>query len=466
LASWTVQAAGPAIRDFLPPSAVVSVDARVLVFTFVVALAATLAAGVLPACQVTGRLAAGVNAWSRGSSAGRGRLRPVLVAAQVGMSVVLLCGALLLFATLRNLLGLDPGVRIAGVTTASIDLPARAYPTAERAGQLQAALIEQLQGAPGIERAGLATVLPLRWIRNGETITVPGVDEPIRVRFKRVDAGYFDTLDIALLAGRGITAADRFGGPPVVVVNQALASRLDAVAHLAAPVGRTVRIDYVNYDREIETDAEIVGVIRSERVADPGVPDPPVVYVSLAQVPSAQIKLLVRATGGVSAAVSGMRQALRAVDPTLPLGDVTTMAEVHSRTVRSASRPASALGVFAAVALLLAALGLYGILAQRVTEQRREIGIRLALGAAPGRLVRQTVRSALGLTAIGSVAGLAAAAALAPAIRRLLFGVSALDPLVLAAALSGMGVVGLAAALLPAWRAARVDPVVVLRGDA
>jgi putative ABC transport system permease protein len=463
LAWWTMRAAGPALRDFLPQSAVVTVDARVLVFTLVAALATTLIAGVFPACHSTGNLTGAANGSGRGSSAGRGRLRGALVAAEMAMSVVLICGALLLFATLRNLLRLDPGVRIEGVITASIDLPARAYPTPERAAQFEAALIERLQGAPGIGRAALATGLPLRWIGNGESISVTGIDEPIKVRFKRVDSGYFDTLDIPMVAGRGIAPGDRFGSAPVVVLNQALASQLDAVAHLSAPVGRTVRLRYANYGRQIETEAEIVGVIRSERVGDPWRPDPPVVYVPLAQVPASQLKLLVRSDAAAPAVVPAIRQALRAIDPTLPLGDVTTMSELHDRTFLFASRPASALGAFAAVAVLLAGLGLYGVLAQRVTHQRREIGIRLALGAAPGRLVRETVGSALRLVALGSLAGLAAAAGLAPVIRRLLFGVSALDPAVLGAAVSCIWVVGIAAALLPACRAARVDPAAVLR---
>ena len=465
LAWWTMRAAGPALRDVLPASAIVSVDARVLAFTLFAALTATLLAGVLPALQSTRSLAAGTHGSGRGSSAGRARVRGrrALVVAEVAMSVVLLCGAMLLFTTLRNLLRLDPGARIDGIVTASIDLPPRGYPTAERAAQFESAFTEHLQAMPAIARAGLATVLPMRWIGNGEGLFVSGVDEPIRVRLKRVDAGYFDALDIPMVAGRGITPADRSGAPPVVVVNQALAARLADVARMSAPVGQAVRISHIDFDRRLETSAEIVGVIRSERVDNPWRPDPPVVYVPLAQAPSAHLKLVVRSDAAAAVVVPAIRQALRAVDPALPLGDVTTMAEVRDRTFLPARRPASLIGAFAAIAALLTALGLYGVLAQSVTHQRREIGIRLALGAAPGRLVRQVVASALRLVALGSAAGLGAVVLLAPVLRSMVFRVSALDPSVLAGAVACMWTIGVAAALLPARRAARVDPVTVLR---
>jgi putative ABC transport system permease protein len=468
LAWWTLQAAGPALRDVLPASAIVSVDGRVLAFTLLAALAATLLAGVFPALQTTRGIVAPRQVFGRGASAGRRRVRArrALVVVEVAMSVVLLSGALLLFATLRNLLRLDAGARIDGVVTASIDLPPRAYPSADRVAQFESAFTERLRAMPPITRAGLATVLPMRWIGNGEALFMPGSVEPIRVRLKRVDAGYFDTLDIPMVAGRGITAADRPGAPPVLVVNQALAARLAEVARVSTPVGQTVRVSHVDFDRPLQTSAAIVGVIRSERVDNPWRPDPPVVYMPLAQAPSPRLKLVVRSDADTAVVVPAIRQALRDVDPALPLGDVMTMADVRDRTFLSASRPASVIGAFAAVAALLTALGLYGVLAQSVTQRRRELGIRLALGAAPVRLVRDTVVSALRLVALGTVAGLGAVALLAPVLRSMVFRVSALDPAVLAAAVACMWIVGVAAALLPARRAARVDPVVALRDGA
>ena len=164
--------------------------------------------------------------------------------------------------------------------------------------------------------------------------------------------------------------------------------------------------------------------------------------------------------------VAAVRDKVRAIDPALPLGNVLPLTELRDRTYLFASRPAWALGTFAAVAVLLAALGLYGVLAQSVTHRRREIGIRMALGASPGRLVRQTVASAVGMIALGSLGGLAAAIALVPVIRSLLFGVSGIAPFLLAGGVCAMWVIGLAATLMPARRAARVDPLVALREEA
>jgi putative ABC transport system permease protein len=466
LAYWMVAAARPALHDFLPASAVVSLDRRVLAFTLVAAIAAAVLAGVFPAIHTSRRgIASSANGLGRGAPASGGRIRRTIVAAEVAMSIVLVCGALLLFMSLGNLVRLDAGVRIDGVVTASLDLPAATYSTPERTAQFSDLLVERLDGVPGIRRAALATVLPLRWIGNGESIWIRGVEAPVKVRFKRVSSGYFDALDIAMAAGRGITPRDRQGSPPVVILNQALASQIAAVAHIDTPVGMTVRLRYTNFGKEIDGDAEVVGVIRSERVGDPWRPDPPVLYVPLAQAPYDRLKLVVRTDAGPAAVLPDIRAALRAIDPNLPIGSVATMAQVRDRTYLFASRPAWAIGGFAAVAVLLAALGLYGVLAQSVSQQRREIGIRLALGAAPRSVMWATVGGALRTIAVGTAAGLAGAGVVAPVIRELLFGVSALDPRVLAGAVSAMAGIGVAAALIPARRAARVDPIVVLRSD-
>jgi ABC-type antimicrobial peptide transport system permease subunit len=190
-----------------------------------------------------------------------------------------------------------------------------------------------------------------------------------------------------------------------------------------------------------------------------------VVYVPLAQAPSPHLKLVARSDATAAVVVPAIRQALRAVDPSLPVGDVATMAELRDRTFLPASRPASIVGAFAAVAVLLTGLGMYGVLAQNVSQRRREIGIRLALGAAPVRLVRDMVVGALRLVALGSLFGLGGVVLLAPVLRKMVFRMSALDPAALGTAVACMWLIGVAAALLPARRAARVDPVVVLREE-
>jgi putative ABC transport system permease protein len=211
--------------------------------------------------------------------------------------------------------------------------------------------------------------------------------------------------------------------------------------------------------------AQVVGVIRNERTRGLQAPPEPVVYVPLAQFPRQDISLVVRTRGEPFAAMSGIREAVRQLDPHLPLGDVRTMEEVKQHSTLWAKQPTWVVGVFAAVAALLAALGLYGVLAHAVTQQRREIGIRMALGARPGDVISHTLRSAFSMLLIGLAAGLAGAFALTRALTSLLFQVSALDPVALAVACVLMTVIGILAAWIPAARAARVDPMTALRDE-
>jgi len=310
-------------------------------------------------------------------------------------------------------------------------------------------------------------VLPLEWIDNGEVMQLPGLEKPVRVRCKRVDPGYFRTLGIPVLAGRGITDRDVAGSPRVLVINQALAARLAEVAGISNPIGKTVRVSTPGYSesRFVQPEMEIAGVIRSERVSSPGSPDPPVVYVPLAQAPSPRVKLLIQAQTNAASLVPAIRQAIREVDASLPLGDVATMEQVRDRTLSGATRPAWLIGAFAAISLLLAAIGLYGVVSHIVTQQRREIGIRMALGARSADVLSQVLRNALTLVAIGLALGLLAAFALTGVIKSLLFETSPLDPLSLTAACVAMTLIGALASLIPATRAARVDPLATLRDE-
>ena len=210
---------------------------------------------------------------------------------------------------------------------------------------------------------------------------------------------------------------------------------------------------------------QIVGVIRNERTGGLHAPVEPVAYVPLAQVPRQDISLVVRTRSEPLAAMSGIREAVRQVDPHLPLGEVRTMEQVKEQSMLWAKQPTWVVGAFAGVAALMAALGLYGVLAHTVTQQRREIGIRMALGARPGDVVSHTLRSALSMLLVGLAAGLAGAFALTRALKSLLFEVSALDPVALALACVLMTLVGILAALIPASRAAGVDPMTVLRDE-
>jgi predicted permease len=466
VAHLLIRLAAPLLAESLPFTADVTLNIRVFVFAAVVVLGVVLLAGALPALEASfGNLTDSLKQSARGSSGTHVRVRRSIVIGEVALSLVLVCGAVLLARSLLKLGQLDTGIRIENVITMSTDLPAGAYATPQKAALFYRSVSERLRSTPGVANVGLSTYLPLQWISNGEAMQIAGVEKLVRVRFKRVDPGYFATLDIPVLAGRGIRDGDREGTPGVVVINQSLVARLADVAGMKDPVGKTVRLSSTDYaEQKLRMlDVQIAGIIRSERTASPGEPDPAVAYVPLAQAPSAQIKLLVRTPGETTAVVPAIREAVREIDPNLPLGDVATMQQVRDSTLSGASRPAWLIGSFALVAALLAAIGLYGVISYSVTQQRREFGIRIALGARSADLFSYVLRNALAVVLAGLAFGLTGVFALTRVMRSLLFEVSPLDPLALAVACFAMMLIGLFAGFLPAIRAARVDPVVTLR---
>jgi putative ABC transport system permease protein len=470
LAHLLIQAAVPLLALSLPPTADVGVDLRVLGFAAAVAVGVSLVVGLLPSLRTSsGRLSQALNQAARGSSGSREGLRRAIVVIEVAVSLVLICGAVLMFKSLLKLQRVDAGVRIENVITMSTDLPLAAYPDAERANLFIDAVAERLRTVPGVERVAVSTDVPLLGVRQGDSLGVPGKDDSIGARFKRVDSRYFGTLDIPVLAGRGFTDRDRAAAPRVVVVNEAMAARLAERLGVSDPVGQIARLNWPAYENrgqlgKSET-VEIVGVIRNERVGGLQAPVAEVVYLSLAQAPRRELKLIVRTHGEATAVMPGIREAVRQVDPRLPLGDVRTMEQIKQRSVAGMSEPTWVIGAFAGIAALLAALGLYGVLSHGVNQQRREIGIRMALGARAGDVLSQVLRQALGMIGVGLAAGLLGALALTRVMQSLLFEVSPLDPFALAAAGIAMALVGLLAALVPASRAAHVNPVAVLRSE-
>jgi predicted permease len=463
-----IRAAKPVLADALPFTAEVRLNGDALLFAIVAVFGVALLTGALPAWYTSfSDLADSLKRGARGSGATHWRVRRSIVIGEVALSLVLVCGALLLSKSLRNLQRVDAGVRIENVVTTSVDLSVDAYGTAEKAAQFYDELARRLQATPGVMKAGMATFLPLHWISNGEGILIPGVAKQVMIRLKRVDAGYLPTLDIPVLAGRGIGQQDRLTGPRVMLINQALAKRLADVAHIQKPVGAAVRLTGSDYSgqKETITEVQIVGVIRNERTTSPGSTEPPVAYVPLAQVPSPNVKLLIRTREGFDAVMPGIREAVRNVDPNLPLGEVATMREVKADTLSGVSRPAGLVAAFAGVAVMLAGVGLYGVISYSMTQRRKEFGIRMALGARPGTVLLQVLRGALGMVSVGLVLGLAGATAMTRILTSFLFEVSPLDTLSLMLGCVAMAMVGLAAALIPARRAARFNPMATLREE-
>jgi putative ABC transport system permease protein len=453
VAQLLLHAAAPLVATSLPFTADLSLDLRVLGFAAAAVMGVLILTGLLPSLRTSfGKLSNALNQAARGSSGSSAAVRRTIVIGEVAASVVLICGAALLFKSLAKLQQVDAGVRIDHVITMSVDLPSVAYPTPESAARFYETVVQRLKTVPGVEQASVSQGLPLQGVQWGEYLGLPGVREPLVVRLKLVDPWYFGALEIPMEIGRGIEDRDRAGAPPVVVLNQELARQLSKTFAIANPVGRTVGIDVPGYGPIPESlvSLRIVGVIRSERTAGLHAPPELVAYLPLAQAPRQ---------------LSGIREAVRQIDPNLPLGDVMTMEQVKERSMLWAKQPTWVVGAFAGVAALMAALGLYGVLAHAVTQQRREIGIHMALGARPGDVVSHTLRSALSMLVVGLAVGLAGAFALTRVLKSLLFQVSALDPAALALACLLMTLVGILAALIPASRAAGVDPMTVLRDE-
>jgi putative ABC transport system permease protein len=473
LAYVLIRGAVPLMGPSLPSTAAVTLDPRVLGFAAAAAVGVSLLVGLLPSLQLSsGRLSHALNLAARGSSTREG-IRRTIVVAEVAVSFILICGAVLMFESLLRLQRVDAGVRMDNVITMSADLSLGTYPDADRASRFVEQVAERLQAIPGVERAGVSTDVPLLGVRQGDAVTVPGSEGGVGANFKRIDPNYLVTLDIPVLAGRGFTAHDRAGAPRVVIVNEALAKRLAekfGISDPAQTVGRIVRLSNPMYENRGQTgtagDVEIIGMIRNERVRELQAPTPEVVYVALLQSPRREIKLIVRTRSEPAATMPSIREAVRQIDPRLPLGDVRTMAQVKELTLSPKTQPAWIIGAFAGIAALLASLGLYGVLSHAVNQGRREIGIRMALGARAVDVLSHVLRNAAWMVFLGLAIGLAGALALTRVMKSLLFEVSALDPLAFTLAAVSMALVGLFAAVVPASRASRVDPVTALRSEA
>lgn len=468
VAHLLLRAAVPLLDDLLPFTAEVGLDLRVLTFAAAIAFSITLAVGLLPSLQTSAHgIASFISQAHRGSSQRQDGLRRTIVSAEVAVSLVLICGALLLLKSLFNLQSVSTGIRSENVMTTTVDLPLSAYPTAEQAARFYSDATDRLRGLPGMIDASFSSAPPLERVGEGMAILNASRDKWVDIGYKRVSPEYFSTLGIPLLSGRSFTGRDRAGSPPVIVINQALAARITEVFGIATPVGHSLDVvtpDWVKLDSKLVR-TEIVGIIRSELTGNPAAPEAPVAYIPIGQVPPRHASIVLRTTAEPVGSVPSIRQAIRSIDPHLAPGEFRTVDQIRQRSLSGASQPASVIAAFAVVALLLAALGLYGVLAHAVTRRRKEIGIRLALGAAQGNIVRKVLREAGSMILVGLVCGLAGAFALTRLMKGILYAVPPLDPSVLAAGCLTMAVVGLAAAFVPSMRAARLDPVRILRED-
>jgi putative ABC transport system permease protein len=300
----------------------------------------------------------------------------------------------------------------------------------------------------------------------GEFLMLAGRDERLLVKFKRADGGYFSTMGMAIVDGRAFTDNDHAEAPLVTVINEALVRRIEAFFGVKVAPGSVVDLPLLGQGAARRVPMLIAGIVGNERIqGDLRLEQDPVAYVPIAQAPRLQVKLSARTQGDPIAGVPMIREIVGSIDPLLALADIRTLDQVHQRSLSGLKEPAWLIAIFAGLSALLAALGLYGVVSHGVAQKRREIGIRMALGARANDVVSLVVRNIVITVAGGLVAGIAAAAALTRVTASLLFETSALDPAAFAIAAAAMTSVAIVAALIPASRATRVDPTTALRSE-
>ncbi|HEV2150382.1 MAG TPA: FtsX-like permease family protein, partial [Longimicrobiaceae bacterium] len=433
----------------------------------VVALAAGLLAGLVPALRSTGGdLTRSLRTGARGSSVGVGSLRrptvlSVAATLQVTCALVLLVGAGLLLQGLHRLNSVDPGFEPSGLVAFRIS-PHRARYDGDAAARLHERVLRQVEAVPGVRSA---TVGCAPYAGCGSTdlhvVGRPDPGEPRRVGWHYVGPDHFRTLGVPLLRGRALTAEDRAGRPRVAVIDETAARRFWPGED---PIGKRVWFGYAGFESP-DSPTEIVGVVGDVLYAPPGGESRPALYTSYLQHTISSTTVIVRAAGDPSALVPALRRAVKEVDPDLAIHDVRTMREQAAEALAPERFATAALTLFAGLGLLLASLGVYGVMAYSVAQRRREIGIRLALGSTPGRVQRFVLGQGLALAAAGLVLGTAASLALARALPALIAGIGTADPRVYAAVVPLLLLVALAACYLPARAATRVNPVETIAAD-
>jgi putative ABC transport system permease protein len=451
-----VKKVGPAT---LPRLQEIAVDPRAIGFALVAGIGTTLLFALLPAIAVSrGDLMSPARTGSRG--AGHDRLRPVLVTGQIAMSVLLLVSAGLLTRSFVHLVSVDPGFATDDVLIARLVLPESRYPSPERRGAYFSALLETLGAVPGIEAVALTTGPPLSGASD-TSVHVEGKPpaSPADRRFAQVrwvQGKYFDLLGIPILGGRSLDdRIDRPGTQAAIVISRNMAHQFFPGAN---PIGRRVVIDLGD-----PTIAEVVGIAADARLFGQGSEAPQTMYLSAHQAPGNYMQVLARTSLDAGRFSGALRRSVNALDPTLAPGQVETMRALIDRSVAQPRFRMLLIGAFASVALLLTLVGLYGTVSYSVAQRRREIGIRLAVGADGPQVIRLIVRQAARMVLVGIPAGLGAAWMAGRAISRQLFEVQPTDPFVFIAVPLLLGGVALAAILGPARAAARVDPVVALK---
>jgi putative ABC transport system permease protein len=461
----------PALVSVLPESQLnampflksLRIDSSILTFSFALSFLTGLLFGLAPALQSSRLdLNEALKEAGRNASAGSGqRLRSALVVSEIALAVVLLVGAGLMLKSLFNLLQVNVGFRTENLLTMTIVAPAQKYEENSRQINFNDQLTERVRAIPGVVSAGTVNILPLnagnttRFVVEGDPIPPPG--QEIEANIRTVNDTYFQTLGIPLLAGRMFDQRDTADKPGVVIIGKSVADKVFAGRD---PIGR--QINYSSYPGQGDL---IVGVVGDVKITGLDEAIKPVLYYPFRQSSSTFGMLVVRTNADPNAMVSSVRTEIRNLEPDVAIFNVRSMERMLSETPASFMRrfPALLISIFAGVAVLLASIGIYGVVSYSVSQQTHYIGVRMALGATPSAIVKMVLKQGLLLAVLGVGLGVIAALGLMRLLDTLLFNVTTYDAGTFLIVVSALFVVALMACYLPARRATKVDPLVALR---
>ncbi len=460
IAYWALDGLSALLANLLPLGRSAHIDGRVLAFTVVVVLISAVGFGLTPALHAASAdLQTALRPAGRGTTPGGRKWADALVGIQVALAMLLLVASLLLMGSFARLSRVNVGFDVANVLTVPLDLPEHQYPEARQQAFFHDALA-RLASLPGVESVAATATNPFRqWgFANDVTPEDRAADAPpsgfTQAGWRSVTPEFFQLLRVPMQSGRTFTADDRDGAPGVVIVSQSLANKLWPTS---SALGR--RVYWGGVGGRTRTVVGVVGDIRDVKLdADPT----PMLYLPYAQLPLKAMTLLVRTRGTVAGTPAAVRREIQALDPALPVPDVQPLEENRLAAISAPRFRMVLLGVFGAVALLLASIGLYGVVSFTVVQRTREIAIRMAIGARPAQVANIFFKRGVRLTLAGGVVGLLGAWELSGVLRSLLFQTDAHEPELFALAGIVLGVVALMASYLPARRAARLDPLAAL----
>jgi putative ABC transport system permease protein len=467
LAVWGSSLLVSLIPPEVPRVHEISVDSRILVFTLVVSIITGIVFGLAPALHTSKLdLNQSLKEGLRGTSGGprQNRLRSLLVVSEVAMALILLVGAALLIKSFVRLLEVNPGFnpnRVLAMDVQLPDLPPSRYANKDEQTAFFQQLMDRIESLPGVESASGVTSLPLSGAFESTDIILPGQESLSATQRPEADyttltPDYFRTLQIPLLKGRQFTRQDTKASPGVIIIN-------DVLARLCwpneDPIGKRFRVGFE------ETQREVVGVVGSIKQLTLDAAFRPAMYMPHLQSPANRLTVLVRTSGEPLALATSVREQVRAIDRDVPVTDIQTMDQVFSASVAQPRFSMLVIGLFAGLAMILSAVGIYGVMAYSVSRRAHEIGVRIALGARANQVLSLVLREGMLLAVIGIAIGLFGAFALTRLIASLLFGVSAKDPATFLSVAALLGAVAFVACYIPARHATRVDPLAALRNE-